>query len=76
MIADVSLFGMLTDVALVTALFAAAVLGIVHRILRAVGGYRWIWHPPLFHLALFFVLWLAFARSATHFQTYLVNLFG
>lgn len=76
MIADVNLFGMFMDVALATALIAAAVLGLVHRVLRAVGGYRWIWHPPLFHLALFFVLWLALSRSATHFQTYLVHLFG
>lgn len=76
MIADVNLFGVLMDVALVTALLAAAVLGVVHWMLRAVGGYRWIWHPPLFHLALFVVLWLAFARSATHFQAYLATLLG
>jgi len=76
MIADVSLFGMLMDVALATALVAAAALALVHRVLRAVGAYRWIWHPPLFHLALFFVLWLALARSATYFQVHLVNLFG
>lgn len=76
MIADVNLFGVFVDVALVTALVAAAVLTILHRVLVATGAYRWVWHPALFNLALFAVLWLAFAVAATHFQGYLANLFG
>jgi protein-S-isoprenylcysteine O-methyltransferase Ste14 len=76
MIADINLFGVFVDVALVTALVAAAALAILHRVLAATGAYRWVWHPPLFNLALFAVLWLASAVAATHFQDYLANLLG
>ncbi len=76
MIADINLFGMFIDVALVTALLACAALVTLHRLLAAAGAYRWVWHPPLFDLALFFVLWLASALATAHFQDYLINLLG
>ena len=76
MIADINLFGMFFDLALITALVAIAALTILRRLLVAIGAYRWVWHPPLVDLALFGVLWLAFAVAATHFQEYLVNLLG
>ena len=76
MIADVNLFGLFFDVALITALVAVAALTILRRVLVAIGAYRWVWHPPLVDLALFAVLWLAFAVAATHFQEYLVYLLG
>ncbi|SFM20448.1 DUF1656 domain-containing protein [Variovorax sp. OV329] len=76
MIADINLFGMFIDVALATALLAAVVLGVLHRLLAAAGGYRWIWHPPLFNLALFAVLWLALASAAAQFQYSLGHLLG
>ena len=76
MIADINLFGLFFDVALVTALVAAAALAVLRRILVATGAYRWVWHPPLVDLALFAVLWLACAVAATHFQEYLVPLLG
>ena len=76
MIADINLFGMFFDLALITALVAIAALTILRRLLVAIGAYRWVWHPPLVDLALFGLLWLAFAVAATHFQDYLVNLLG
>jgi len=75
-IADINLFGMFFDLALITALVAIAALTILRRLLVAIGAYRWVWHPPLVDLALFGLLWLAFAVAATHFQDYLVNLLG
>ncbi|HEX6704126.1 MAG TPA: DUF1656 domain-containing protein [Albitalea sp.] len=76
MIADVNLFGLFFDVALITAFVALAALTVLRRLLVAVGAYRWVWHPPLIDLALFGVLWLAVAVAATQFQEYLVYLLG
>ncbi|WP_280155774.1 DUF1656 domain-containing protein [Piscinibacter sp. XHJ-5] len=76
MIADINLFGLFFDVALITALVAVAALTILRRVLVALGAYRWVWHPPLVDLALFAVLWLALALAATHFQEHLVYLLG
>ena len=76
MIADINLFGMFVDVALVTALLACFALMVLQRVLAAAGAYRWVWHPPLFNLALFAVLWMAFALAMTHFQDHLTNLLG
>jgi hypothetical protein len=76
MIADVNLFGVFVDVALVTAVVAAALwLGVV-RILAAIGAYRWVWHPPLVDLALFVVLWSGLAAAAVRFQEHLARLLG
>jgi hypothetical protein len=75
-IADVNLFGVFFDVALITALIAVAVLTILHRLLAAIGAYRWVWHPALVDLGAFLVIWFALAVLATRFQESLVNLFG
>jgi hypothetical protein len=75
-IADINLFGLFFDVALITALVAVAALMVLRRFLAATGAYRWVWHPPLVDLALFAVLWLAFAAAASHFQEYLALLLG
>ena len=76
MIADVNLFGMLFDVALITALGAVAALTLLRRLLAAAGAYRWVWHPALVDLAAFLVLWFALAVLATRFREYLVYLLG
>jgi len=76
MIADINLFGLFFDVALITALVAVAALTILRRLLVAIGAYRWVWHPPLVDLALFAVLWFALALAAIHFQDDLVYLLG
>jgi hypothetical protein len=76
MIADVNLFGMLFDVALMTALLAVAALVLLRRLLATIGAYRWVWHPPLVDLGLFAVLWFAFAVALTCIQDHLVGLIG
>jgi hypothetical protein len=76
MIAEVNLFGLFFDVALITALVAGAALAILHRLLSAIGAYRWVWHPRLFDLALFALLWFALAIGASRFDGVLVNLIG
>jgi hypothetical protein len=75
-IADINLFGVFVDVALVTATVAAVLVLVLHRLLAASGAYRWVWHPPLVDLALFAVLWCALAAAAVHFQEHLARLFG
>ena len=76
MIADLNLFGVFVDVSLATAVAAAALLLILRRALAAIGAYRWVWHPPLFDLALYALVWLALAVAAHHSQEFLVNLLG
>jgi len=76
MIADVNLFGMLFDVALITALVALAALSVLRRLLAAVGAYRWVWHPALVDLGVFVLLWFALAVVAARFQDHLVFLLG
>ena len=76
MIADVNLFGMYFDVALITALVALAASILVRRLLAAIGAYRWVWHRALVDLGVFAVLWLALVVGTTRFQEYLVHLLG
>ena len=76
MIADVNLFGVFFDVALITALVAVAALTLLRRLLAAAGAYRWVWHPALVDLGAFLVLWFALAVVVTRFQEYLVYLLG
>ncbi|MDM0001233.1 DUF1656 domain-containing protein [Variovorax sp. J22P240] len=76
MITDLNLFGLFISAGLATALLAASALAVVARVMAATGAYRWVWHPPLFNLALFGVLWLALAMVAAHFQNDLAFLLG
>jgi len=76
MIADVNVFGMFFDVALITALVAVAAVSLLRRVLAAIGAYRWVWHPALFDVGVFAVLWFALAEGAMHFHEHLVHLLG
>jgi hypothetical protein len=75
-IADVNLFGVFFDVALITALVAVAALTLLRRLLAAAGAYRWVWHPALVDLGAFLVIWFALAVVVTRFKEYLVYLLG
>ena len=57
MIAELNLFGVFVNAGLVAALVAGALLIAVRRALTYFGAYRATWHPPLFDLALFVLLW-------------------
>lgn len=52
---EYDIYGMFVPALLVFALFGALLTALVRRLLAAVGFYRFVWHPPLFDLALFIV---------------------
>ena len=59
MIAEFNVDGVLVSSILVTALVALGAAFIVRRLLTWTGAYRFVWHPALFDVALFVILWAA-----------------
>lgn len=59
MTAEVALSGVLLSSVLVSALLALAAAFVARRLLAWIGAYRLIWHPALFDVALFVILWAA-----------------
>ena len=57
MIAEVNLFGVFINAGLVSALLAGVLLVGLRRGLSQLGLYRRVWHPALFDLAVFMLLW-------------------
>jgi protein-S-isoprenylcysteine O-methyltransferase Ste14 len=57
MIGEASIDGVFISWALVWALVAYAVGAVLRRVLTAAGFYRFVWHPALFDLAAFVILW-------------------
>jgi hypothetical protein len=47
-----------------------AVQWLVHRLLGAVGFYRWVWHPALFDTALYVLLLYAVSAVSSLLQTH------
>ncbi len=76
MLADLNVFGIFLDASLVTALVAAVALGLLRRLLIAIGLYRWLWHPALADLAIFVVIWAALARAISFLPPQVINLLG
>ena len=76
MLAEISLFGILINVGLVSALLAGVLLLQLRKALARVGAYRLVWHPALVDLALFTLLWggVAFAASTPNLR--LITLLG
>ena len=66
MLAEISLFGVLINVGLASAVLAAVLLLALRQVLVRVGAYRLVWHPALVDLALFVLLWggVTYAASA------------
>jgi hypothetical protein len=64
-LAEISLFGILVNVGLASAVVAGALLLALRKVLTRIGAYRLVWHPALVDLALFTLLWggVAFAAS-------------
>lgn len=56
MIAELDLYGVFIPALLAWALIALPVTALLRRGLLRLGAYRWIWHPPLFDLALFILV--------------------
>jgi len=57
MIDDINLFGVYANGALVTAALALLLQMPLRKLLMAARVYRYVWHPGLFDIALFVVLW-------------------
>jgi hypothetical protein len=56
-IAEIPLGGVLVPAAVVTAVAAFGLHLVVHAVARRIGLYRLVWHPGLFDLAVFVLLW-------------------
>lgn len=67
MFGEVALFGVYLPKLLVLAVLAFVLQGIGKRVLARVNAYRLIWHPALFNLSLFVVI---FAATADVFQRF------
>jgi hypothetical protein len=66
MIGEIHILGLYAPAALVSAIAAGlAMLGVRGALLR-VAAYRWVWHPGLFDLAVYIVLWTAAAAALDH----------
>ncbi|MCI0756464.1 DUF1656 domain-containing protein [Teichococcus vastitatis] len=53
MIAELDVYGVFMPALLVWAIIAMPLTALLRRLLLRLGAYRWIWHAPLFDLALF-----------------------
>lgn len=62
MTGETSLVGMYLPWLMLLALLALGVAWGVRRVLAAIGFYRWVWHPPLFDLALYALLLYGLSR--------------
>jgi len=75
-LAEISLFGILINVGLVSALLAGVLLLLLRKALARMGAYRLVWHPALVDLAFFILLWSAVAFAASALQVRLLSLLG
>jgi hypothetical protein len=67
MIGEIHILGLLAPSSLVSAVAAGLMILLLRRALARAGFYRHVWHPGLFDLALYVVLWTVAA--------YLIDLF-
>jgi protein AaeX len=73
-IGELNLFGLFAPASLVSAIAAGLAILIVRRLLAQTGFYRLVWHPGLFDLALYVVLWGGAAAMLEHLQSDLLGL--
>lgn len=57
MTAEIPIAGVFVPMAALTAVVAFVLQVVVHALARRVGLYRLVWHPGLFDLAVFLILW-------------------
>ena len=75
MIAEFDIYGVFVPALLVFAIVALLLLLALTRLLAAIGFYRYVWHRPLFDLALGVILFgavVAYAEPAVGFLRYYV----
>jgi len=68
MIGEIDVYGLFIPPLLILAVVAWALSGLLRRTLRAVGFYGWVWHPPLFDLALYVVVLSALTAVSAQFR--------
>ncbi|MGQ9367502.1 DUF1656 domain-containing protein [Azospirillum sp. ST 5-10] len=56
MIGEIDLYGLFVPPLAILAVVAWGVSRLLRRGLRGAGLYGWVWHPPLFDLALYVVV--------------------
>jgi hypothetical protein len=61
MIGELHIIGLFAPASLVSAIVAGLMILLIRRMLARVGFYRFVWHPGLFDLALYVVLWTSAA---------------
>lgn len=57
MIGELHILGLFAPASLVSAIAAGLMILLIRRALARAGFYRHVWHPGLFDLALYVVLW-------------------
>jgi hypothetical protein len=73
MIAEFDIYGVFVPALLVFAIVSLLLLLALKRLLTAIGFYRFVWHRPLFDLALGIILFgavVAYAEPAVRFLRY------
>lgn len=72
MIGEIHILGLYAPAPLVSAIAAGLLIFLVRQIFLRLGAYRLVWHPGLFDLALFVLLWAASSAVIDHFHSTLV----
>ncbi len=67
MIGEADLHGVFVSWALIWPLAALAIGAVLRRLFAAAGFYRLVWHPALFDLAMFVILWWGLSTLAGRF---------
>lgn len=56
MTGHLDVYGVYVPVLLVVMLAAYGIKSLLATVLQRTGFYRWVWHPPLFNLALYIIV--------------------
>jgi hypothetical protein len=65
---QIHFFGLFFPALLLIAIGAIGIAKLLRRLLASAGIYRWVWHPPLFDLALDVLVFCAAAQVVSIFQ--------
>lgn len=68
MIGEIHILGLYAPAPLVSAIAAGLLILVLRQTLLRVDLYRHVWHPGLFDLALFVLLWTATSALTDHFH--------
>ena len=68
MIGEATFYGLYMPWLLLLCGVTLGVQWVVHRVLGAIGFYRWVWHPALFDTALYVLLLYVVSRVASFLQ--------